>query len=75
MSLARGGNQKQRYGATWGDPHFHIIGKSSQQPDFCFDYDGNGKNITLIEDEDQKFKVSFKFKFKIIINIYMDLNF
>lgn len=36
---------------AYGDPHFHILGRSDAQPDLCFDYNPeSGEEIKIIED-------------------------
>jgi len=37
--------------STYGDPHFHILGQSSSQPDLCFDYSGTeGEDLIILSD-------------------------
>ena len=49
-------------GATggFGDPHFHVLGRSENQPDLCFDYDGtDGSNVmTILDDKDNNIVIS-----------------
>ena len=36
---------------AYGDPHFHILGRSDAQPDLCFDFNPeSGEEIKIIED-------------------------
>ena len=45
--------------AGYGDPHFHVLGRSSEQPDLCFDYDGDGSDaMTILEDRDNNIRIS-----------------
>ena len=46
---------------AYGDPHFHVVGRSENQPDLCFDYNGEvGDVITLLKDEATGLKVTGK---------------
>ena len=46
---------------AYGDPHFHVVGRSESQPDLCFDYNGQaGDIITLLKDDGHGLKVTGK---------------
>jgi len=41
----------------YGDPHFHILGRSDDQPDICFDFNEEpGTQLTLIQDNQTGFQ-------------------
>ena len=54
-------NNDSGNGATggFGDPHFHVLGRSKDQPDLCFDYDGDGTDVmTILDDKDNNIVIS-----------------
>ena len=63
---------RTQYTRSYGDPHFHIKGLNSSQPDLCFDLSGNpGSSMVLIFDSKTGFSVvGTLFKPKNAKNIY-----
>ena len=54
------GNNNNGASGGFGDPHFHVLGRSEDQPDLCFDYDGvNGSDVmTILDDKDNNIVIS-----------------